>query len=64
MKTSLVSANITMFWPLLIVLVGLVLYWVCTPNPVKPKLARLGEMTFFAGMLALSFALIGHLFNF
>lgn len=63
MKNQLVSGHFAMLWPLVIVLIGFVLYWTCTPNPAKPKLARLGEMTFFAGAIATAFALINFVLN-
>jgi hypothetical protein len=44
---------------LFVALVGLLLYWFCTPGARRAKLARIGEIMLFTGLLVALFVLSG-----
>ncbi len=42
---------LTLALPIALLFIGLILYLVCTPNPLKPKLATLGLWTYVVALL-------------
>lgn len=49
------------YFPLLVALIGLLLYILCTPPPNGPKLAELGRIMFFVGLFVFLLRGLDHL---
>lgn len=54
--------NITIWYPLVIMLVGLVLYFAANRDK-HPKLMEIGRLTYLAGILGLTYLLVGKVFK-